>query len=118
MNTPSPDWPDEATRTPGARLVVRRDADTLTIAYVVEAADGSINAQLATGEVSPPTRSGISWPGDSGRKMTPRSPAWARRSPMPMSAVYWASQLDHLRTVEAAEREQLAMFGQRIATVP
>ena len=53
MNTPSPDWPDEATRTPGARLVVRRDADTLTIAYVVEAADGSINAQLATGDVVP-----------------------------------------------------------------
>jgi hypothetical protein len=37
---------------------------------------------------------------------------------MPMSAVYGASQLDHLRTVEAAEREQLAMFGQRIAIVP
>jgi hypothetical protein len=28
------------------------------------------------------------------------------------------AQLDHLRTIEAAEREQLVMFGQRIGTAP
>jgi len=54
MNAPAPDWRDKAVNTPGARLAVWCDADTLARAYIQEKPDGSLEAQLSTGERLPP----------------------------------------------------------------